>query len=77
MSDDPYVLPGTNGVLRNKLEIRDAERLKRAEAGFVEDRLADIAIQGPIGPFTFERLCETHRYLFQKKEDDTLLYQWQ
>ena len=69
MSDDPYVIPGTKGVLRNKLRIKDAERLKQAEASRVQQRLLHIARKGPRGPFNFERLCETHRYLFQDVYD--------
>lgn len=65
MSADPYVLPGTDGVLRNKVRARTAEQLKEREAGYVARRLALIASRGPTGSYTFERLCATHRYLFQ------------
>src|SRR3954447_6620999 len=49
--------------------IFDAEHLKQAEASRVQQRLLHIATKGPTGPFTFERLCETHRYLFQDVYD--------
>lgn len=65
---DPYLLP--TGALRNRLGISDPATLEHAEKGLVDLRMARIDIDGPRGAFTFARLKETHRYLFQD------LYDW-
>ncbi|MDR2188485.1 MAG: Fic family protein [Azonexus sp.] len=65
---DPYLLP--NGTLRNRLEITDANELCQAETDLAEIRFRRIDTEGPTGPFTFDRLKETHRYLFQD------IYDW-
>lgn len=66
MSDDPYVYPGTR-VLRNKLDIRDADALDRAERRLVLDRVAEGA---PSGKFDLKHLRAIHRHLFQD------VYEW-
>ncbi|TDP45708.1 Fic/DOC family protein [Zavarzinia compransoris] len=65
---DPYLL--STGALRNRLGISDPATLERAEKGLVDLRMARIDIDGPRGAYTFARLKETHRYLFQD------LYDW-
>lgn len=67
-TSDPYLLP--TGALRNRLGISDPAVLERAEKGLVDLRMARIDIDGPRGAYTFARLKETHRYLFQD------LYDW-
>lgn len=67
-TSDPYLLP--TGALRNRLGISDPAKLERAEKGLVDLRMARIDIDGPRGAFTFARLKEMHRYLFQD------LYDW-
>jgi cell filamentation protein len=66
MTGDPYVYPGTT-ILRNKLGIRDADRLD-----YVERRLAtERATQGiPTGNFDLKHLRAIHRHLFQD------IYDW-
>ena len=61
MNDDPYVYPGTN-VLRNKLGLRDADALDRAERGLVRLRIQEGA---PTGQFDLAHLRTIHRQLFQ------------
>jgi len=67
MSDwDAYFYPDTD-VLRNKLDIRDAEALDRAERRLVDARIE----QGcPTGNFDLEHLQAIHRHLFQD------VYEW-
>lgn len=67
MAPDPYVLP--NGTLRNRLGSTDADELNRREADLTGHRLLDIETEGPQGPFDFERLKATHRYIFQDVYD--------
>lgn len=67
-TSDPYLL--STGALRNRLGISDPATLERAEKGLVDLRMARIDIDGPRGAYTFARLKETHRYLFQD------LYDW-
>ena len=63
-SDDPYVYPGTT-VLRNKLNIRDAEKLGLAEDRRAAVRYATLLDDLPKAPFTFDTLKDIHRTLFQ------------
>ena len=63
-SDDPYVYPGTS-VLRNKLNIRDAGRLGRAEDDLAGVRYVTLLDDLPKAPFTFDTLKDIHRTLFQ------------
>lgn len=64
---DPYSLP--NGTLHNKLGAKDAATLSRKEAHLTGGRLQLIETEGPKGPFSFERLKESHRYIFQDVYD--------
>lgn len=60
-----YRYPDSN-VLRNRLDIRDAEELGRVEARLVENRIE----QGvPTGAFDLEHLQDIHRHLFQDVYD--------
>ncbi|MBL0338802.1 MAG: Fic family protein [Rhodospirillaceae bacterium] len=65
---DPYVLK--NGILKNKLNITNEQKLVKAEAALTSDRLAEIEIKGSKGSFDFERLKATHYYIFQD------IYDW-
>ena len=66
MSDDTYVYPGTR-VLKNKLDIRDAEMLDFAERRYSTIR----ARQGiPQGGFALRHLKAIHHHLFQD------IYEW-
>jgi len=67
MSDfDSYFYPGTE-VLRNKLDIRNAEALEHIERGYVEQRIRE---GGPKGNFDLAHLQAIHRHLFQD------VYEW-
>ena len=65
---DPYILP--NGTLKNKLGIKDPIKLDKAEAALTADRLVEIEIKGPRGPFNYDHLKATHHYIFQD------IYEW-
>ena len=66
MTDDPYVYPGTI-VLRNKLDLRDADRLDYHERELVAQRIR----QGiPGGQFDLAHLRAIHQHLFQD------VYEW-
>lgn len=61
-----YFWPGTE-ILRNKLDIRDADRLAEAEAMLTRIRIE----QGvPVVPITAEGYCAIHAHIFQD------LYTW-
>ena len=62
MSDTEYCYPPSFNVLRNKLGIRDANRLDYFEREIVTQRLAEIV---PAGSFDLEHLRAIHRHLFQ------------
>ncbi len=66
MSDDPYVIPGTN-ILKNKLGLTDFDDLDRWERQFVTKRFRDGA---PKGKFDLKHLRAIHRHLFQD------IYEW-
>jgi cell filamentation protein len=66
---DPY-LDLESGVLRNRLGITDAKRLRRVEADFTAVRIAQV-IRNPIpGPYDLAHLRAFHRQIFQD------LYDW-
>jgi cell filamentation protein len=65
MTDDPYIYPGTK-LLRNKLGIRDADELNRAERLLVRQRASE-KIQ--LGNFDLPHLQAIHRHLFQDVYD--------
>jgi cell filamentation protein len=66
MSDDPYVYAGT-GVLRNKLDIQDANELDRVERQLAWSRIQEGI---PQGDFDLKHLKAIHRHLFQD------IYEW-
>lgn len=66
MRDDPYLYPGTR-ILKNKLGIRDARALDKAERLFSADRAAEGA---PEGDLDLAHLKAIHRHLFQD------IYDW-
>jgi cell filamentation protein len=58
--DDPYVYPGTS-VLRNRLDIRNAELLESFEAEMFTLRASELL---PEGNFNAAHFCAVHRHLF-------------
>ena len=66
MTDDPYIYPGTT-ILRNKLDIKDADSLNAFERNMVADRAAEGI---PAGDFDLAHLQAIHRHLYQD------LYDW-
>ncbi|WP_208249028.1 Fic family protein [Rhizobium sp. T1470] len=63
---DPYVFPGTQ-TLRNKLDIRDAALLDRAERRIATQRVREGV---PKGDFDLAHLQAIHKHLFQD------VYEW-
>lgn len=65
---DPYKYDDVN-VIKNKLNIKDSDRLERLERDITVRRIADIdnAINGE---FNYQRLLDTHRYIFER------IYDW-
>lgn len=69
MDDTVYCYPNSN-VLRNKLDIREQEKLSRFERKLTMLRLIEL-IEHPIkGAFDFEHLAAIHAYIFQD------VYEW-
>jgi cell filamentation protein len=66
VSDDPYVYPGTR-VLRNRLNLRDADDLDRIERLHTSNRMLEPI---PRGNFDLDHLRAIHRHLFQD------IYDW-
>jgi len=65
--DEEYCYPPSFTVLKNKLNIRDAQALDRFERRFVVQRIA----QGvPTGDFDLAHLRAIHRHIFQD------VYEW-
>ena len=67
MSDRDYCYPPDYTVLRNRLDIRDAQALEAAERQLVAQRLIEAA---PMGDFDLTHLKAIHRHLFQD------VYEW-
>ncbi len=65
MSDDPYVYAGTT-VLKNRLDITDADELDLMERRLVRVRLEEGV---PGGEFDLAHLRAIHRHLFQDMYD--------
>jgi len=63
---DPYVYPGTD-ILRNKLDIRDADLVEEAERQLTLQRLREGVPRVPLTPVGYQAI---HRHLFQD------LYEW-
>lgn len=62
--DAKYCYPGTN-VLKNKLDIRDLDRLHEAERDYSSVRQAELSNMGVTGDFSFKHLCSIHKQLLQ------------
>jgi cell filamentation protein len=60
---DPYVYPGTD-VLRNKFDIRDADRLAVAEANVTGPKLAELNNSRIPGTYGLAHLQRFHREIF-------------
>ena len=60
---DPYVYPGTD-ILRNKFNIRDADRLRTAEANVTGPKLADLGNRRLAGKYDLRHLQRFHREIF-------------
>ena len=67
--DAKYCYSGTN-ILKNKLDIRDADILHEAERDYSSVRQAELANKGVTGDFSFKHLCSIHKQLFQD------IYSW-
>lgn len=67
--DNVYCYPGTD-TLKNKLGIRDKERLLTAEIRLTAIRLYQLQEQPIQGKFDFSHLCRIHKHIFQE------LYPW-
>ncbi len=65
---DPYLIPGSD-VLENKLGIRDAKELERAERLLSADRLVELATEPVTGNFDLAHLQRIHRAIFQDVYD--------
>ncbi len=61
--DDAYCYPGSF-VLRNKLEIKDKERLEEAERNITAIRLLELKQNPPIGVKNFGYLKRLHKHIF-------------
>ena len=62
MSDTKYCYPPDYSVLKNKLNLRDADLLERAERRLVVQRVLDGI---PTGAFDLAHLKAIHRHMFQ------------
>lgn len=70
MSDDPYLIPGTD-CLKNLLGIRDPATLTKAEYNLSANRAQSLAdALGPNPGFNLDTLKAIHRHLFQD------VYEW-
>ncbi|MCH4006298.1 MAG: Fic family protein [Eubacterium sp.] len=69
MPDSVYCYPGTD-ILRNKLDIHDADLLKKAERDLTARRLLQLQHHPVIGHFDYQHLKSIHHYIFQD------LYDW-
>ncbi len=62
--DDPYVIPGTITLI-NKLGLRDAKLLQKAERGYAFERDIELRLWPIEGQYDLEHLKAIHKYLFQ------------
>ncbi len=67
--DDYYCYPGTC-VLKNKLNIMDAQALNEAERKITSLRIAQALQDGVLGDFDFNHLKKIHFFLFSD------IYEW-
>lgn len=66
---DPYIMPGTNGVLKNKFGIVNEDFLKEIETAYVTHRLEELKTKPIEGNFDFYHLKEIHKHLYQDVYD--------
>lgn len=66
---DPYFYNDCD-VLKNKMGIKDVPLLDQAEVEFSCNAIHELAHTPLPGDYSFEHLCEMHRYIFQD------LYEW-
>jgi hypothetical protein len=59
VAEDPYVYPGTD-VLRNNFDIRDADRLRVAEADSTAPRIAALRVREVPGQYDLDHLRSFH-----------------
>ena len=64
-SDGGNLYEYQNGVLRNKLDIRDAEQLKQVEAALTALRILQLYAQPLTGRFNLDHLKAIHAFIFQ------------
>lgn len=67
--DIRYCYPNSN-VLKNKLGIKDLDKLKEAELEITSLKIAKARIQKVNGNFDFEHLKHIHKYIFED------IYDW-
>ena len=63
-----YTYEGTD-VIKNKLDIRNAELLKEYETGIVGLKLTSLMKNKKVYPFTEEGIKSIHKYLFDEIYD--------
>ena len=63
---EEYLIPGTDGVLKNKFGIRDNEELKTKESEIVFKKLVELYEEPINGNFDKKHLCDIHKYLFEE-----------
>ncbi|MGG3641463.1 Fic family protein [Bacillus gobiensis] len=63
-SQSKYYYPNTN-ILINKLEIKDEEKLNKAERIFTTKRIAELDRKPKIGNFSLRHLQSIHKHIFQ------------
>lgn len=61
---DPYLYENTQ-ILKNKLNIRDIDRLEEAEANYVAFRLKEVTVNPLEGDYSYQHFLEFHKFLFQ------------
>ncbi len=66
---DPYFYEDTD-ILKNKLNIKDYERLEEAESHYSATRSLELNRKPIEGNFDFEHLKKIHQYIFQD------IYEW-
>lgn len=69
MSDKVYCYPGTD-VLKNRMGIRDMERLMRLEKRLTMLRIFELVDKPIQGKFDLKHLQSIHKYIFQD------VYKW-
>ena len=59
-----------NNVLKNKLNITDAQLLENAESDYVSLRLKELAMNPLKGKYDYQHFLKFHAYIFQD------IYEW-